>query len=84
MELILSFLCGLLSGVFYNEHIYRHSLRFPESKPFQSFLLRFSLLGVLAILVAQAGGTEALLSFAGGNLIGRFIHTFLRAFVIVR
>ena len=84
MDLLLSFLCGFLSGILYNEHIYRQSLRFPKSRPFHSFLIRFSLLGILALLIAEVWGAEALLPFLVGNLVGRFLHTFLRAFLIVR
>jgi len=84
VEILLLFLFGLLSGILYNEHIYRRSLLFPRSNPLTSFLLRFSLLGVALFLVAKVGGAEALLSFVGGNLVGRFVHTFLRAFLTVR
>ena len=42
------------------------------------------MLGAVALLIAKMWGAEALLTFLVGNLIGRFLHTFLRAFVIVR
>ncbi len=84
MELALSFLLGFISGVLYNEHIYRQSMRFPRSRPFLSFLVRFSLLSVVAFLVAHLWKAEGLLLFLVGNLAGRFLHTFLRAFLIVR
>jgi len=84
VETLLSLLVGFLSGVLYNEHIYRQSIKFPKSNPFHSFLIRLFLLGAVAAYVAKMGGVEALLAFLGGNLAGRFLHTLLRAFVIVR
>ena len=84
MDVAFSLLLGFFSGILYNEHIYRQSVRFPRSRPFLSFLVRFSLLGAVALLVAFLWKSEGLLLFLAGNLAGRLLHTFLRAFVIVR
>ena len=84
MDLLLPLLLGFLSGLLYNEHIYRQSLKFPRSRPYLSFFVRFSILGTVALAVALIWDAEGLLFFLGGNLAGRFLHTFLRAFVIVR
>jgi len=84
MEVILSFLLGSLTGFIYNEHLYRQARRFPKTGFLYSFWMRFLFLFAVAFPVAYFLGADALLAFALGNLILRFLHTFLRAFVFVR
>ncbi len=84
MSPALSFFLGFLSGLAYNEHIYRSSRRFPHSRVFTSFLLRFSLLALIILLIARLYGSKALLFFIVGNLVGRGLHTLIRGFVVVR
>ena len=84
MELILSFLLGSVLGLLYNEHIYRQARRFPAGGILYSFWIRFLPLFICAMIVALFYGSYALLSFAIGNLIFRFLHTLFRAFIFVR
>ena len=84
MELILSFLLGSVLGLLYNEHIYRQTKRFPARGVLYSFWVRFIALFICALVVALLYGPYALLSFAVGNLIFRFLHTLFRALIFVR
>jgi len=84
MEFLLSLLLGFISGLLYNEHIYRQARGFPKRKLLLSFWIRFLPLGILAFLIAKFWGGEALLGFILANLVARFLHTFLRGFVVVR
>lgn len=84
MEILFSLLLGFLSGLLYNEHIYRQARTFPKRRFLLSFWIRFLPLGILALLVAKLWGSEALLGFILSNLIARFLHTLLRGFVVVR
>ncbi len=84
MAILISFLLGLVSGALYNEHIYRQSLSFPESRPILGFTLRLGITAVVGIFVAVVFGSNGLLAFAGGNLLGRLIHTAVRGLLVVR
>jgi len=84
MELLLSLLLGFVSGLLYNEHIYRQARIFPKRKLFLSFWIRFLPLGLLALLIAKFWGGKALLVFILANLVARFLHTIFRGFVVVR
>ena len=74
----------MITGLLYNEHIYRQSVRFPKSKPISGFWIRLILTGIVALLIAETLGAKHLLVFLGGNLLARLLHTLFRGFLIVR
>ncbi|RLJ71366.1 hypothetical protein BCF55_1666 [Hydrogenivirga caldilitoris] len=84
MEFLLSFTAGILTGLLYNEHIYRQATNFPKSNPLKGFWLRLTLTGLVALVIAKSWGAQALLTFVAGNLLARLVHTFLRGFPVVR
>ena len=81
---ILSFFIGFLSGLLYNEHIYRQSRRSQGSGYTFGFLLRLSFVALLGIIVALRFGSMGVLLFFAGNLVARIIHTLVRGVLIVR
>ncbi len=84
MEFPISFIAGMITGLLYNEHIYRQSMRFPGSRPASGFCLRLILTGAVALLIADILGAKYLLAFLAGNLLARLLHTLFRGFLIVR
>jgi len=52
MDVVFSLLLGFVSGLFYNEHIYRQSINFPRRNPLLSFWIRITLLGLTILVVA--------------------------------
>ncbi|GEM_PF-1728846 len=84
MEVFISFLVGFISGLLYNEHLYRQTIIFPAKNPFFSFWVRISLLGVVLYLVVVHFSFKGVVVFLIANLVARFIHIILRGFVIVR
>jgi len=84
MEALISLLLGFVSGLLYNEHIYRQAVRFPRRSPFLSFWFRLSLLGGITLAVALHFSATGLILFLTANLLARLLHTLLRGFVIVR
>ncbi len=84
MDLPISFLIGFISGILYNEHIYRQSIIFPRRSLFLSFWVRLIILGAFMLPIGVYFETKGLLTFLVANLLARFLHTVLRGFVIVR
>ena len=80
MEYPLSLLGGFLSGVLYNEHIYRESRTFPRKGLLYAFKVRLLLLAGIMILVALSFGAGGLLVFTISHLVGRFAHLIWRVF----
>ncbi|NPA40903.1 MAG: hypothetical protein GXO18_01330 [Aquificae bacterium] len=84
MEFILSFGVGFVSGIIYNEHLYRQSRRFPNSRVFLGSLIRLSFAGAVAVVILMRFGTKGVLAMILGFLVAKFIHVLLRGFLVVR
>ncbi|WP_457600292.1 N-ATPase subunit AtpR [Hydrogenivirga sp.] len=82
MELFISFVVGVVTGLVYNEHLYRQARNFPNSSPMMGFWLRLLFTGVIALILAERFGAKALLLFLAGNLVARFLHTLVRGFAV--
>jgi hypothetical protein len=84
VEIFLSAVLGILSGLAYNEHIYQQAVRFPRRDPRFSFWVRFLPLSLVMTLVGFAFGESGLLTFLLTTLTARFLHTILRSWRAVR
>ncbi len=81
MDLGVSFLAGLITGVAYSLHLQRQVKRFPKTRMFTGFVLRISFAGAVATAVLHYFGKEALLYTLSGFLVGRTVYLLIIGFL---